>query len=61
MKLTKQKQLETLGNQNNIETLEIFPTQKPLEIALRAKKTAETENFDVLILDSAGRNHIDLK
>lgn len=56
-----QKQLETLGNQNNIETLEIFPTQKPLEIALRAKKTAETENFDVLILDSAGRNHIDLK
>tara|TARA_A100001015_G_C14859304_1_gene659677 strand:- start:101 stop:1066 length:966 start_codon:yes stop_codon:yes gene_type:complete len=54
-----QTQLETLGEQNNIPTLKIVENQKPLEIALRAKKTAEVENFDVLILDSAGRNHID--
>ena len=56
-----QKQLETLGVQNKIETLTILPKEKPLEIALRAKKSAETENYDVLILDSAGRNHIDSK
>ena len=56
-----QEQLQTLGNQNKIETLEIIKNQSPLEIALRAKDKAEKENFDILILDSAGRNHIDKK
>ena len=56
-----QEQLQTLGNQNKIETLEIINNQSPLEIALRAKDKAEKENFDILILDSAGRNHIDKK
>ena len=56
-----QEQLQTLGNQNKIETLEIIKNQSPLEIALRAKDKAEKESFDILILDSAGRNHIDKK
>ena len=56
-----QEQLQTLGNQNKIETLEIINNQSPLEIALRAKDKAEKESFDILILDSAGRNHIDKK
>ena len=56
-----QEQLQTLGNQNKIETLEIIKNQSPLEIALRAKNKAEKESFDILILDSAGRNHIDKK
>jgi signal recognition particle subunit SRP54 len=56
-----QEQLQTLGKQNKIETLEIIKNQSPLEIALRAKDKAEKENFDILILDSAGRNHIDKK
>ena len=56
-----QEQLQTLGKQNKIETLELIKNQSPLEIALRAKDKAEKENFDILILDSAGRNHIDKK
>ena len=56
-----QEQLQTLGNENKIETLEIIKNQSPLEIALRAKDKAEKESFDILILDSAGRNHIDKK
>ena len=56
-----QEQLQTLGNQNKIETLEIIKNQSPLEIALRAIDKAEKESFDILILDSAGRNHIDKK
>ncbi len=56
-----QKQLKTLGDQNQINTLEINENENPIDIALRAKKSAESENFDVLILDSAGRNHIDKK
>ncbi len=55
-----QKQLETLGNQNKIETLEIVHNQTPLEICVRAVEKANNESFDVLILDTAGRNHIDL-
>lgn len=54
-----QKQLETLGFQNKIETLEIIKNEKPIDICVRAQKRAELQNFDVLILDSAGRNHID--
>ena len=55
-----QEQLVTLGNDNQIAVL---PKQdkKPLDIAKIAKKEAVDKDFDVLILDSAGRNHIDQK
>ena len=56
-----QEQLEVLGNQNQIQTLEIIKNQKPLEIAERAVNYAKSEFFDVLILDSAGRNQVDDK
>ena len=56
-----QEQLEILGNQNQIQTLEIIKNQKPLEIAERAVNYAKSEFFDVLILDSAGRNQVDDK
>ena len=56
-----QEQLKILGNQNQIQTLEIIKNQKPLEIAERAVKYAKSEFFDVLILDSAGRNQVDDK
>ncbi len=56
-----QEQLEVLGNQNQIQTLEIIKNQKPLEIAERALNYAKSEFFDVLILDSAGRNQVDDK
>ena len=53
-----QEQLLTLGADN---TIAVLPKQdkKPLDIAKIAKKHAEDNDFDVLILDSAGRNHID--
>ena len=56
-----QEQLEVLGNQNQIQTLKIIKNQKPLEIAERAVNFAKSEFFDVLILDSAGRNQVDDK
>ena len=56
-----QEQLITLGNQNEIHVLPKQDNKKPLEILKLAKKEAEKNDFDVLILDSAGRNHIDEK
>ena len=56
-----QEQLITLGNQNGIHVLPKQDNKKPLEILKLAKKEAEKNDFDVLILDSAGRNHIDEK
>jgi len=56
-----QEQLITLGSQNEIHVLPKQDNKKPLEILKLAKKEAEKNDFDVLILDSAGRNHIDEK
>jgi len=39
--------------------LEIIMSERPNQIILRAEQKAKNENYDVLILDSAGRNHID--
>lgn len=54
-----QQQLEILGKQVGVESLEIIAGQKPKDITERAMKKARTEGFDVLILDTAGRLHID--
>ena len=56
-----QEQLVTLGNDNQIAVLPKQDKKKPLDIAKIAKKEALDKDFDVLILDSAGRNHIDQK
>ncbi|MFL2661030.1 MAG: signal recognition particle protein [Alphaproteobacteria bacterium] len=56
-----QEQLIKLGKDNDISTLEIQPNKNPLQIAKLAYKKAKDLDFDVLILDSAGRNHIDNK
>jgi signal recognition particle subunit SRP54 len=54
-----QEQLEILGIENSIETLPIVKGQKPIEISKRAIKEARLGGFDVLILDTAGRMHVD--
>jgi signal recognition particle subunit SRP54 len=54
-----QQQLATLGQQAEVKTLNIVPGEPPLAIAKRAVQTAALEAFDVLMLDSAGRLHID--
>ncbi len=56
-----QEQLIKLGEDNDISTLEIQSDKKPLQIAKSAYEKAKDLDFDVLILDSAGRNHIDKK
>ena len=54
-----QHQLEVLGKTLSIATLPIVPQESPLDITHRALKTAKTEGYDVLLLDTAGRLHID--
>lgn len=54
-----QKQLEILAHQAQVDSLEIIPQQNPQEITKRALKQAQDMGYDILILDSAGRNSID--
>jgi len=54
-----QEQLRVLGEQADIATLPIVEGQGPTEIAERAIKAAKLGGFDVLLLDTAGRTHID--
>lgn len=54
-----QEQLRVLGEQINVETLAIQAGQMPIDIAKRALKDAKTGGFDVVILDTAGRLHVD--
>ncbi|MEX2200224.1 MAG: signal recognition particle protein, partial [Dongiaceae bacterium] len=54
-----QHQLAVLGEQTGVETLNIVPGEPPLAIAKRALTTAKLGGFDILLLDSAGRLHID--
>lgn len=54
-----QLQLQTLGEQTQITTLPIVPNQSPVEITKRALQVARHEGFDVVLLDTAGRLHID--
>ena len=53
------EQLAQLGAQSGVDVLPIVENEKPLEITKRALKSAQTGVYDVLILDTAGRLHID--
>ena len=54
-----QEQLAVLGNQTEVQTLPIIAGQQPVEIAKRALQAAKLQGFDVLMLDTAGRLHVD--
>ncbi|WP_375382127.1 signal recognition particle protein [uncultured Sphingomonas sp.] len=54
-----QEQLATLGTQVDVATLPIVAGQQPVEIARRAVQAAKLQGFDVLMLDTAGRLHVD--
>ncbi|NJC33366.1 signal recognition particle subunit SRP54 [Sphingomonas jejuensis] len=54
-----QQQLAVLGEQVKVATLPIVPGQQPVEIARRAMQAAKLQGFDVLMLDTAGRLHVD--
>jgi signal recognition particle subunit SRP54 len=54
-----QEQLRQLGEQAKIATLPIVAGQPPVEIGRRAVQAAKLGGYDVVILDTAGRTHID--
>jgi len=54
-----QEQLRVLGTQAGIDTLPIVAGQMPVEIGRRALTAARLGGYDVVILDTAGRTHID--
>ena len=54
-----QEQLRVLGEQVGVATLPIIAGQQPVDIAVRARSAAKLQGFDVLILDTAGRLHVD--
>ncbi len=53
------EQLEILAPLAGVESLPIILDEKPRDIAKRALNTAKLEGYDVLIIDTAGRLHID--
>jgi signal recognition particle subunit SRP54 len=53
------EQLRQLGVQTGVDTLPIVAGQSPVDIAARAVQAAKLGGHDVVILDTAGRTHID--
>lgn len=56
-----QQQLTVLGEQTGVRMLSPVLGEQPVAIAKRAMQTARLEAFDVVLLDTAGRLHIDLE
>lgn len=55
------KQLETLATDVGIDFFPSSPDQKPLEIAKNAITEGKLKFYDVVIVDTAGRLHVDLE
>ena len=53
------KQLQILAKENNLSCLESKESDKPTDIVKIGLETAKRKFFDVLIVDSAGRLHVD--
>ena len=53
------ERLAILGVQIGVDTLPIVPGETPVQIARRAKTQASLGGYDVFLLDTAGRLHID--
>ena len=54
-----QEQLAVLGTQTGVATLPIVAGEDAVTIAKRAIESGKREGFDVVLLDTAGRLHID--
>jgi signal recognition particle subunit SRP54 len=52
-------QLKILGRQLNVEVFDSQVGQNPVDICVRALNYAELNGFDTIIIDTAGRLHID--
>lgn len=55
-----QEQLKQIGEQIGVDTLPVVIGERPKAIAERAVTTARKGGYDVVMLDTAGRLHIDL-
>lgn len=55
-----QQQLQQLGVQTGVQVLAPIFGEQPVAIAKRAMHVGRTEGYDVVVLDTAGRLHIDL-
>jgi signal recognition particle subunit SRP54 len=53
-----QEQLAVLGRQIGVASLPVVPGEKPVAITRRAIETGRTQGYDVVILDTAGRLHV---
>ena len=53
------KQLETLAQSQSLDFFESDTSQKPVDIALRAIDAGRRKFLDVIIVDTAGRLHVD--
>jgi signal recognition particle subunit SRP54 len=53
-----QEQLAQLGRQISVATLPIVGGERPVAITRRALETGRREGYDVVILDTAGRLHV---
>ena len=53
------EQLKILGEQIDVPTLPIVEGQNPVDIAKRAMQSARLQGFDIILLDTAGRMHVD--
>ena len=54
-----QEQLKVLGEQVGVNTLPIVAGQMPVDIAKRAMQAGKLGGYDVVMLDTAGRLHVD--
>ena len=54
-----QEQLRVLGEQTDVQTLPIVDGQTPVAIAERALQAGKLQGHDVILLDTAGRLHVD--
>lgn len=54
-----QEQLRVLGEKAGVATLPVVQGQQPVDIARRGLQAAKLQGFDVLLLDTAGRLHVD--
>ena len=54
-----QEQLRVLAEQAEVASLPIVAGQQPVDIANRAMQAARLGGYDVIVLDTAGRLHVD--
>src|SRR5512136_1182369 len=53
------EQLQRLGEELKVDFYRAAPSQKPLDICAKARDTAVKQGYDLMLIDTAGRLHID--